>query len=220
MKQLVQYTEAELKALVATDLAKKGYTVPTPFDVEFVKTSSGMSALISGVVENVQESSTQGGGSDDVDDLGLPARVKTIAHDTVAVSLNKKGQTVNDLFEAVLDELDEESLFEEEPEGAERARIRAYTVQALEELEKKGLAEYDTDNDLWRKAKKPKTLPKVTKLSTAAEVLEGVGGVMDRGTGLGQGVSEERPRAPKKRSRRRKVGGGRGGRGGGTPFTF
>lgn len=108
MKHLVQYTEEDLERLVRKDLTEKGYmATPSDHKIEFVKTSSGMSALVSGVHKpNVQESD------------------------------------------------DEEGEGEKEPQKA------------------------------------PRKLPKVTKLSAAAQVLEGDGGVMDRSAGLGEGVAE------------------------------
>ena len=213
MKHLVQYTEDELVRLLQTDLSQKGHKiVPADFAIEFVKTSSGMSALVSGVLgTNVQELDTQEGVDEESD-------VRRVAWETVRVALNKEGRTIDDFVALVLDEVEELGLHMELDEDETAKQVRVYILMLLQKLEKEGVAEYVDLGDLWRKKarKGPKKLSKVTTLSAAAQILGGEGGVLDRSDALGEGVSEESPRVPTRRGK----AGSRGGRGNGSPFQF
>lgn len=215
MKHLVQYTEKELNRLIREDLSAKGHKIiPSDVMIEFVTGSSGTSALVTGVLleESVQEPVPEEG--DEV--------VRMVAHDTVRVALSKKGLTVDGLVELVMEELEESDACQELDEDETVKKAHVYVLELLQKLEKEGVALYEDSKGLWCKRAKRK-VPK--KLSTAAEILGGDGGVLDRSDALGEGVSEENPRAPKKRPgasgpKRRKAQGARGRRGNGSPFTF
>jgi hypothetical protein len=238
MKKIVQYSQPDLIRLLSQDLVAKGTKVELhDFSVEFVTNADGeTSALISGVEdENVQEPETDEGEPDERSRLlrvGSRDALRQEVYDIVAVTLTKKGHTVDELVELVCKELSEEHDVDTATLGS---NIRVALIKSLQHLEKQGRAEYvdDGELELWRKkSKKQKPIPKVTTLSTAADILGGKGGVMDRSDALSEGASEGQPRqgtprrkkAPRRRSGSRNGGdgGGRGGPGPGSgkPFTF
>lgn len=225
MKKIVQYSQPDLIRLLSQDLVAQGREVDVhEFSVEFVTNANGeTSALITGVAdedENVQES--------DADEGGAPEPLRVVAHDTVRAALNKEGRTVDEFVALTLDELEELGHHMELDEDETAKRIRVYVLTLLPKLEKDGLAEYLDEGELWRKKKQKKSVAKVTPLSTAAEIMGGDGGVMDRSDALSEGASEGRPRpAPVRRKKSRSRGGGSrgggnrgGGFGSGTPFSF
>jgi hypothetical protein len=236
MKELVQYSEAELVELLKQDLSANGHKViPRDFTIEFVTNAVGeTSALITGVVgtvtHNVQEDEAdEVDGADGADEGTPPARrasgnFRELVYDTIAVTLTKKGHTVDELIDLVGQEVEEQG---RELTEDETSSLRVATIKSLQHLEKQGRAEYVDEGELWRtkKSKKPKTIPRVTTLSTAADILGGAGGVLDRGDALSEGASEGRPRqgvTRRKKAPKRRGGGGKGpaGFGSGTPFSF
>ena len=230
MNKLVQYREAELVELLRQDLTAKGLKVGTNFNIEFVTNTQGETlALVTGVDDeaDVQESKPAvvrvvDGEDLDVDDLPEQPDLRQLAYSTMKASLTSKGHTVDELNELVLEELKEKGL----PTDTETEReVRVGVIKSLQHLQKQKKAEYvdDGELELWRKPKGAKKIPRVTKLSTAAQIVEGNGGVMDRGDALSEGASEGRPRQGarrKKTPRRGRGGGGSRGPGNGTPFSF
>jgi hypothetical protein len=234
MKKIVQYSEAELVRLLTKDLAATGHNVNIrEFGVEFVTNAHGeTSALITGIdpheeKENVQEPET--------DEGPAPRRkaastLREQVYDIVTVTLSKEGQTVDELVELVTEELSEEGKMPLASDHDAAHSIRVAILKSLQHLEKQGRSEYvdDGELELWRKKKsKKKSEPKVVPLNTAADILGGDGGVMDRSDALSEGASEGRPRqgATRRKKAPKRRGGGGGGRGpggfgSGTPFTF
>ena len=99
--------------------------------------------------------------------------------------------------------------------------ITALVRESFSQLETAGWAHWDEESDTWTRKKRKASKKKPAKKSTAASILEGEGGVMDRGEGLEQGVTGGGGKKKKKPIRRvtrvKKRGRGNGGRGGGTP---
>ena len=233
MKKIVQYSDVELVRLLTEDLKAKGHKFNTrEFGVEFVTNADGeTSALISGVMEKDEDENVQEPETDEGDPTKRAgATLREEVYDIVAVTLSKEGQTVDELVELVTEELSEQGKMPLASQADAAHSIRIATLKSLQHLEKQGRSEYvdDGELELWRKKKKKnskkKPEPKVVPLNTAADILGGAGGVMDRGDALSEGASEGQPRQGtprRKKSSRRCNGAGRGGGNrGGVPFTF
>lgn len=230
MNKLAQYREAELVELLKQDLTAKGFKVGADFNIEFVTNTQGETlALVTGVVdgENVKEATVvrvvpeSGEEPDEVDALPEQPNLRQLVFDKVSETLTSKGHTVDELIELVVEEIEEIGL---SVDDETRRDIRVGTIKSLQHLKKQGHAVFELD-DRWRKPKGAKKIPRATKLSTAAQIMEGDGGVLDRGDALSEGASEGQPRQGarrKKASRRGRGGGGTGNRGpgNGTPFSF
>lgn len=229
MKKVVQFTEKELEQMLLDELTKgskfravKGAKV----SIEFVMSSRGVSALVMGVERrsNVQEPDVLDGV--DEDDRRVWAGLKAPVQDTVRVMLDNGSCTLAEMTDAILEELEElgwDLEILDSPQLLES--VSKLTEKYLQELVGRNLVEIDEKKGVWQKVKKKKSkpIPKVTTMSTAAQILKGDGGAMGRGEALEEGASEGKPRqGPKPRRRKKPRGsGGRGGPGGpGFPFQW
>ena len=210
MPKRVTYTEADIKRLIADDLERQGLkVVPAEYETIFeFSTKTGVKAFVDGVV-----------GAEDIE---LPVwggekpeeeKPTDMVYEEVKVLLGKNPLTVTEITALIKETFEDMDV--------KVTNIRPKVVMALSQLETAGWAHWDEESDTWTRKKRKASKKKPAKKSTAASILEGEGGVMDRGEGLEQGVTGGGGKKKKKPIRRvtrvKKRGRGNGGRGGGTP---